>query len=146
MHCTDIFTFLSMLFLKNFFSNLLVAQETGVQSQDKSYQIVKKCYSIPPYLTLGTIRYVSRTKLSNPGKGVAPSSKLWCSSYWKRSLWVALDYVRQLYLSIYLSIYLSVIHNKRRTFEAASISLCNSLNTRPGFYNISPYLSKSILN
>ena len=34
----------------------------------------------------------------------------------------------------------------RRIFEAAVISLCNSLNTRPGFYNISPYLSKSILN
>ena len=40
------------------------------------------------------------------------------------------------------------IHNKRlrRIFEAAAISLFNSLNTRPGFYNISPYLSKSILN
>ena len=38
-------------------------------------------------------------------------------------------------------------HNKnlRRIFEAAAISLLNSLNTRPGFYNISPYLSKSIL-
>ena len=40
------------------------------------------------------------------------------------------------------------IHNKRlrRIFEADDISLCNSLNTRPGFYNISPFLSKSILN
>ena len=40
------------------------------------------------------------------------------------------------------------IHNKRlrRIFEAVAILLCNSLNTRPGFYNISPYLSKSILN
>ena len=40
------------------------------------------------------------------------------------------------------------IHNKslRRIFEAAAISLFNFLNTRPGFYNISPYLSKSILN
>ena len=40
------------------------------------------------------------------------------------------------------------IHNKRlrRIIEAAAISLCNSLNTRPGFYNSSPYLSKSILN
>ena len=37
------------------------------------------------------------------------------------------------------------IHNKRlrRIFEAVAISLCNSLNTRPGFY-ISPYLSKYI--
>ena len=40
------------------------------------------------------------------------------------------------------------IHNKslRRIIEAAAISLFNSLNTRPGFYSISPYLSKSILN
>ena len=39
------------------------------------------------------------------------------------------------------------IHNKRlrKIFEAAAISLCNSLNTRPGFY-ISSYLSKYILN
>ena len=39
-------------------------------------------------------------------------------------------------------------HNKnlRRIFEAAAISFLNSLNTRPGFYNISPYLSKRILN
>ena len=40
------------------------------------------------------------------------------------------------------------IHNKslRRIFEATAISLFNPLNTRPGFYDISPYLSKSILN
>ena len=41
---------------------------------------------------------------------------------------------------------LSYIHNKSLIFEAAAISLFNSLNTRPGFYNISPYLSKSIFN
>ena len=33
-------------------------------------------------------------KWSNPRKGVAPSFTLWCCSYWKRSLWVALDYGR----------------------------------------------------
>ena len=43
---------------------------------------------------------------------------------------------------------LTYIHNKnlRRIFQAAAISFFNSLNTRPGFYNISPYLSKHILN
>ena len=43
---------------------------------------------------------------------------------------------------------LTYIHNKnlRRIFEAASISFFNSLNTHPGFYNISPHLSKYILN
>ena len=40
------------------------------------------------------------------------------------------------------------IHHKslRRIFEAAAISLCNSLNTHLSFYNISPYLNKSILD
>ena len=40
------------------------------------------------------------------------------------------------------------IHNKRlrRIFEAAGISLSNSLKIRPGFYNISSSLSKTILN
>ena len=32
-------------------------------------------------LTLNNIRYVSRVKWSNPGKGVAPSPTPWCSSY-----------------------------------------------------------------
>ena len=43
---------------------------------------------------------------------------------------------------------LSYIHNKnlRRIFEDAAISFLNSLNTRPGVYNISPYLSNHILN
>ena len=43
---------------------------------------------------------------------------------------------------------LTYIHNKnlRRIFEAAALSFLNSLNTRLGFYNISPYLSKHILN
>ena len=52
---------------------------------------------IPPCLTLSNIRYVSRVKWSNPGKGVAPSSTPWCSRYWKVSLLVALDNSRQIY-------------------------------------------------
>ena len=43
-------------------------------------------------------RYRSRVKWSNPGKGVAPSSTPWCSSYRKGSLLFALDYSHQLYL------------------------------------------------
>ena len=39
-----------------------------------------------------------RVKWSNPGKGVVPSPIHCCSSYWKGSLLVALDYGRQLYL------------------------------------------------
>ena len=60
---------------------------------------------IPPCLTLSNIRYVSRVKWSNPGKGVAPSPTPRCSSYWKGSLLVALDHGRQLYL-LYIYIYI----------------------------------------
>ena len=43
------------------------------------------------------IRYVSRVKWSNPGKGVVPFPTPSCSSYWKGSLQFAFDYGRQLY-------------------------------------------------
>ena len=63
----------------------------------------KKWYLIPPCLTLGNIRYVSRVKWSNPGKGVAPSPAPQCSSYRKGSLLVAnftlLDIITINYLS-----------------------------------------------
>ena len=41
-----------------------------VQSQIKSYQRFKIWYLIPICLTLSIIRYISRVKRSNPGKGV----------------------------------------------------------------------------
>ena len=55
-----------------------------------------KMVLIPPCLTLSNIRYVSRVKWSNQVKGVAPSLTPQCSSYWKRSLLVALNYSCQL--------------------------------------------------
>ena len=69
---------------------LPMAWETGVQSQVKSYQRLKKWYLMPPCLTLR-----SRVKLSNPEKWVVPSPKPWCSSYGKGSFQVALDYSLQ---------------------------------------------------
>ena len=57
----------------------------------------QKCYLMPPCLTGSIIRYVSRVKLGNPGKGVSPSRTRWCSRYKKRSLRVTFDYGRQLY-------------------------------------------------
>ena len=75
-----------------------MVRETWDQSQATSRQRLEKWYLIPPCLTLSNIRYVSRVKWSNPGKGVAPSPTPRCSSYWKGSLLVALDYGRQLYL------------------------------------------------
>ena len=72
--------------------------ETWVQSQFASYQKLKKWYLRSPCLKLSNIRYVSRVKWSNPGKGVAAFPTPLCSSYWKESLRVALDYGCQLYL------------------------------------------------
>ena len=42
---------------------------------------------------LNTQHYKVRIKVKwrNPGKGVAPSPKPWCSSYRKGSLWVTLN-------------------------------------------------------
>ena len=77
-----------------------MVRETWVQSQVASYQrLLKRWFLIPPCLTLSYIRYVSRVKWSNPGKGVAPSPTPQFSSYWKGSLLVALDYARQLYFN-----------------------------------------------
>ena len=53
-------------------------------------------------LTLSNIRYVSSVKWNNPGKGVAPSPTPRCSSYWKGSLLVVLDYGCQLNLLYYI--------------------------------------------
>ena len=52
----------------------------GVQSQVKSYQRLSKWYLVPPCLTLNIIRYISRVKWSNPGKGVVPFPSLQCCS------------------------------------------------------------------
>ena len=49
-----------------------MAWETGVQAKIESYQRLKKRYLILPCLTLRIIRYGSRVKWSNPGKGVVP--------------------------------------------------------------------------
>ena len=68
-----------------------MVQENWVQSQVTSYQRDLKWYLISSCLTFSSIRYVSRVKWTNPGKGVAPSSTLWCWSYWKGKLRVALD-------------------------------------------------------
>ena len=77
----------------------LMVRETWVQSQVASYLRLLKWFLIPPCLTISNLRYVSRVKWSNLGKGVAPSSTPWCKvgCYWKGSLLVALDYGRQLY-------------------------------------------------
>ena len=46
-------------------------------------RVIPKKFKIPLCLTLSNIRYVSRVKWSNPGKGLAPSPPHWFSNYWK---------------------------------------------------------------
>ena len=75
-----------------------MARETCVQSQVESYQRLLKWYLMPPCLTLSFIRYGSRVKWRNPGKGVAPYPTPWCSSYRKGDLQVTLIYGCQHYL------------------------------------------------
>ena len=48
-------------------------------------------------LTLGNIRYVSKVKWSIPGKEITLSLTPQCSSFWKGSLMVTLDYGCQVY-------------------------------------------------
>ena len=79
-----------------------IARETWVRSQIESYQRLKKRYLIHPCLTLSIIRYGSRVKWSNPGKGVVPFPTTWCISYRKGSLQVTLDYGRLLYFTYLL--------------------------------------------
>ena len=67
-----------------------------------------KWYLIPPFLTLSNIRYAPRVKWRNPGKGVEPFPTPRCSSYWKGSFLVALEYGRQLYFLLTYDILLKI--------------------------------------
>ena len=60
----------------------------------------QKWYLIPPCLTFSIIKYGSRVKWNNRGKGVVPYPTPRCSSYRKGSLRVTLDFICQLYFSI----------------------------------------------
>ena len=52
-----------------------------------------------PLLSTQQYKVGIKGKVSYPGKGVAPSPTPWCSSYWKGSLLVALDYGQQFYFT-----------------------------------------------
>ena len=62
----------------------------------KTLKMVPSLKMIPSCLTLSNIRYESRVKWSNPGKGVSSFSTPRCSSYLKGSLLFALGNGRQL--------------------------------------------------
>ena len=65
-------TLFSCMKISWFFIYSTMARETGVHSHVESYQRLKKWYLIPLCLTLSIIRFESRVKWSQPGKGEAP--------------------------------------------------------------------------
>ena len=62
-------------------------------------RVIPKTQKMVLDASLPNIWYGSRVKWDNSGKGVAPSSTPWCSSYQKGGLRITFDYGRQLYLS-----------------------------------------------
>ena len=74
------------------------SRETAVHSQVESYQCLKMVLDAS---LLSTLRYNIRikNKLNNPKNRQAPLSTSWYSSYWKGSLWVALDYGQPTYFN-----------------------------------------------
>ena len=89
--CECVYIYIYIYWLNEYVDCSPMVQETGVRSQVESYRRLKKWYLILPCLALRNIRLRSRVKWSNPGKEVAPSSTLLCSSYLEGSLWVTLD-------------------------------------------------------
>ena len=82
----------------------MFANSTGDWSSIPGRVISKtqKWYLMLLCLTLSIKRYGSRVKWSNLGKRKASSPTPRCSSHWKRSFRVALDYGHQLYFYIYI--------------------------------------------
>ena len=106
-----------------------MARETGVQSQVGSYQRLKKWYLILPCLTLSIIRYVSRVKWSNPGKGVAPSPTFqWRELSGSHRLWspTLLNYIYE--LAVLWALYLDLAKNYRGiTLTSIAAKIYNAL-------------------
>ena len=107
--------------------------ETGVQFLVDSDHRFKKWY-LTPCLTLSTIRYVSRLKWSNRGKGVEPSPTPPCSSYWKGDLRVTLDNGRQWRKAFQLIrwIFSSGIENGKHSLHLHLFKVIN----RDGFFDV----------
>ena len=98
-----------ILLIKNNFNQHCspMVRETGVQSQVESYRTFKKWYLMLLCLTLGILRYRSRVKWSNPGKGVAPFPTPRCGSYWKGAFGSPSTKVAN-FTNLYIYIYICV--------------------------------------
>ena len=107
-----------------------MARETWVQSQVESYQRLKKWYLRLLGLTLSIIRYGSRVKWDNPGKGEAPSPIPWCSSYRNESLQVTLVYGRQLYLLLLIYIYIYIYNYYFAPLRVFTLALADGFSLK----------------
>ena len=79
------------------------------------------------------IRYGLRVNLSDPGKGVAPSSTSRCSNYWKGSLRFDLDNSRQ--LSLYIYIYISITNGRKLNVHLPSSICFTDIDSSKQIYN-----------
>ena len=127
-NCAQKKCYLRNVFFKSYISNICVLPDTGLMvrefaewsrkplfnSRSQSYQRLKKWYLMPPCLTLNIIRYGSRIKWNNLVKGVARFPTSGCSSYWKGSLQVILNYGCQLYFTLYVYWKNLVLNNPQR--------------------------------
>ena len=91
--------------------------------------------------SLNTQHYKERIKWSNSGKRVAPSPKPWCCSYRKGSLWVTLDYNRQLLL---LFTFKKLDGNYTRMLRAILNKSLRQYPTRHQLYGHLPPITKTI--
>ena len=73
----------------------------------KTFEMVLDTY----LLNTQQYKVTFRVKWSNPGKGVALFSTPWCSSLWKESILVALNYGHQLFLNRLIGIVGTVFAN-----------------------------------
>ena len=91
---------------------------------------LKQWYLMPPWLTTSIISYGSSVKWTNTRTGVSPPTSR-CISYWKESLWVTLDYGRQLYFYLlYIYIYIYILSSTDRLFHCIHNSMW--LDTQDG--------------
>ena len=65
-----------------------------------------KWYLIPPCLILSNIRYVSRVKWSNPGKGLSSPLHFGVVAIEKGALWSPSTTVPNFYIYIYIYVYI----------------------------------------
>ena len=82
-----------------------------------------------------------KCKWGNPGKRVAPSLSLWCSSYWKGSLWVVLDNGQTTYLIYKLLKLATVVEGHPK----APFSIATTPRCRGGSYSF-PWIAPLYLD